>query len=42
MKTPMRIKAVKQRSAIESAFLGTEENFHEADNFASKINKKFK
>jgi molecular chaperone DnaJ len=41
VETPSKLSS-KQKSVIESAFLGTEENFREADNFASKINKKFK
>ena len=41
VETPSKLSS-KQKTAIESAFLGTEENFHESDNFTTKINKKFK
>ena len=41
VETPSSLSS-KQKSALESAFAGTENNFKEADNFSSKINSKFK
>ena len=41
VETPSKLSS-KQKTAIESAFSGIKKNFYEADNFTSKINKKFK
>ena len=41
VETPSKLTS-KQKTAIESAFSSIEKNFYEADNFTSKINKKFK
>lgn len=41
VETPSKLSS-KQKTAIESAFSGSEKNFYEADSFTSKINKKFK
>ena len=41
VETPSKLSS-KQKTAIESAFSGSEKNFYEADSFTSKINKKFR
>ena len=41
VETPSALSS-KQKKLIEDAFSDANKNFHEASNFASKINKKFK
>ena len=41
VETPSNLSS-KQKKLIEDTFIDAEKNFHEASNFSSKINKKFK
>ena len=41
VETPSKLSS-KQKKLIEEAFIDADNNFHEASNFSSKINKKFK
>ena len=41
VETPAKLSS-KQKKLIEDAFIDADKNFHEASNFSSRLNKKFK